>query len=281
MDKQADPAVARAATQPLRLRRLLPPGEPASAAEVVEQLGLWRRSTAPPERQRVILNMVATADGRATLAGRSGPISGPADRELFHALRSAVDAVLVGAGTVRGERYGRIIPSAERRAMRRERGLADEPLACIVSARVDLDAEIPLLREPDARVAILTASDAGLPAARAQLQYVRTGEHGQLDLRAALSELRERFAIETVLCEGGPHLAYQLLALGLLDELFLTVSPTLAGGNPGDYTLRIIAGDELDPPVRLELLGALLGDSQLLLRYGVLAREESGARGGT
>ncbi len=53
--------------------------------------------------------MVSTADGRASIAGRSGPIGNRADRELFHGLRTAVDAVMAGAGTVRAERYGRIV----------------------------------------------------------------------------------------------------------------------------------------------------------------------------
>ncbi|MGO9320024.1 MAG: dihydrofolate reductase family protein [Solirubrobacteraceae bacterium] len=208
------------------------------------------------------------------MGGRSGPISGRADRALFHGLRSAVDAVLVGAGTVRTERYGRIIPDASRRALRRARGLSEEPLACIVSGRLALDADIPLLGEPSARVAILTASAASLPATAASVEYVRAARDGHLDLAAAVGELRARSDVRSVLCEGGPHLAMQLLQEGLLDELFLSLSPLLAGGEPsGGEALRILAGDELEPPAGLELLGALRSDSHLFLRSGVLARE--------
>ena len=75
-----------------------------------------------------------------------------------------------------------------------------------------------------------------------------------------------------MLCEGGPHLAWQLLAAGLLDELFLTVAPMLAGGEPSSgEALRILAGDELVPPRELELLGVLSSGAELFLRYGVLA----------
>src|ERR1700761_2498477 len=92
---------SQTASPMLRLGRLLPPGEPGTIAEIVEDLGLWQRDVPDGKRPYVLLNMVATADGRATLAGRSGPLSARADRELFHGLRAAVDGVLVGAGTVR------------------------------------------------------------------------------------------------------------------------------------------------------------------------------------
>jgi riboflavin biosynthesis pyrimidine reductase len=260
--------------RPLRLERLLPAGDPATVAEIVEELGLWERPPAAPTRRRVMLNMVSTADGRATVGGRSGTISENADRQLFHGLRSAVDAVLVGAATVRTERYGRIIPDASRRQRRRERGLSEEPLACIVSGRMDLEPDIPLLAEPAARAVILTASNAGLPDSKAHVDYVRAEQDGRLDLPAAMAELCERFALHTILCEGGPHLARQLLAAGLIDELFLSLSPLLAGGDAsGGEALRILAGDALVPPVELELLSVLRSASSLFLRYGVSARE--------
>jgi riboflavin-specific deaminase-like protein len=260
--------------QPVSLERLLPPGEAAGVPEIVEQLGLWERSGATGELPHLTLNMVATVDGRATVGGRSGPISDRADRALFHGLRTAVDAVLVGAGTVRTERYGRIIPDPDRRELRRRRGLGGEPLACVVSGRLALDEDIPLLAEPEARVVILTSSAASLPASAAQIDYVRTTHDGRLDLRAGLLELRERFAVERILCEGGPHLCAQLLAAGLVDELLLTVAPKLAGGEPaGGEALRILAGAELEPAVELELLAVLREGPSLFLRYCVSARE--------
>ncbi len=260
---------------PVRLTRLFPAGAPGTVAEIVEELGLWSRLEQAPKRPRLMLNMISSVDGRATLDGRSGGLSDRADRTLFHGLRSAVDAVLVGAGTVRSERYGRIVPNAARRAKRRERGLSEEPLACIVSARLTLDPEeIPLLREPSAQVVVLTVSQASLPASAAHVDYVRAERDGQLDLAAALAELAQRFGVQSVLCEGGPHLGSQLLREGLVDELFLSLSPRLAGGDGVEgESLRILAGAELQPPVALELLSVLGADSELFLRYGVSARE--------
>lgn len=248
----------------------LEPGKRATAADFVAQEGLWRRPAGDGERPRVLVNMVASVDGRATISGLSAPLSGPADRALFHGLRAAVDGVLVGAGTVRAERYGRLIQDPEVRALRRERGLAEEPLACIVSGRLALSGDIPLLALPAARVAVITPSQASIPDAAAEVEYVRRAHEGALDLRAALVELRERFDVELLLCEGGPHLTSNLFAHDLVDEFFLTLSPRVVGGDAGaGEALRVLAGAELEPPRTLELIGALRGDSELFLRYRV------------
>lgn len=258
-------------SDPILLQSLLPAAPPAPAAQVVEQMGLWERPAVPAPRPHVLLNMIATVDGRATLGGLSGPLGDSADHRLFHALRAAVDGILVGAGTVRAERYGRLIGEEHVRRLRASRGLAEEPLACIVSGRLALADDVPLLREPDARVVLLTAAAASLPAVPAHVDYVRAGT-GRLDLPAALAELTERFSVQTLLCEGGPHLARELLAAGLLDELLLSVSPLLAGGEPGgEEALRVLAGAELQQPAQLELLGVLRSGSGLFLRYRVSA----------
>src|ERR1700674_1846310 len=85
------------------LRRLLPPGDPATVEQIVEGLRLRDRAAGGAAGPYVLLNMVSPADGRATLAGRSGPLGGRADQELFRELRTSVDAVLAGAGTVGAE----------------------------------------------------------------------------------------------------------------------------------------------------------------------------------
>jgi len=279
----------------IKLQRLLPPGDPAYVEEIVTGLGLHERATAGP-RPHVLLNMVATADGRATLDGRSGPLSGEADRAMFHALRTVVDAVMAGAGTVRTERYGPIVRDPEHRQARVELGLAERPLACIVSASLDLPPDLPLLADPESRVAILTPSSGRLPgsdtgavanagatanagAVAAELEYIRPRRaDGSLDLKAAMAELQDRLQVRTLLCEGGPHLNGELLANGLVDELFLSLSPLLAGGDPSPPPAggrvpptRILAGKELQPAAQLELKAVLECDSQLFLRYGVRA----------
>jgi riboflavin biosynthesis pyrimidine reductase len=128
-------------------------------------------------------------------------------------------------------------------------------------------------------VAIVTSSAASLPRTDggahiadggAHIEYVRSTHEGLLDLPGAMAELRERLQIRTVLCEGGPHTNSQLLADGLVDELFLSLSPKLAGGDATDEALRIVAGPTVDPPLELELLSAFEHESHLFLRYRVL-----------
>jgi riboflavin-specific deaminase-like protein len=265
----------------LRLRRLLPAAPPENVEAIVARLDLQKLAqelspTCGEEgrpRPYLALNMVSTADGRATVGGRSGPIGDAADRQLFHGLRTAVDAVMAGAGTIRVERYRRLVRDERARAMRRERGLAEEPWACIVSGRLDLPPDTPILADPQARVAIITSSAASLSVAQpgAQVEYVRSAQEGVLDLQGALAELHERFGIRTVMCEGGPHLNSHLLAAGLVDELFLSLSPKLAGGDLTGEALRIVSGPGLDPVVEMELVSVSEHDSHLFLRYRVVS----------
>jgi riboflavin-specific deaminase-like protein len=260
----------------IMLNRLLPPADAATAHEIVTGLGLHERSSgvpAPDGRQRrpyLLLNMVATLDGRATLGGRSGPISDDADRALFHGLRSVVDGVMAGAGTVRAERYGPIVRDPDTRRLRRERGLREQPRACVVSAGLRFPPDLPLLCDPASEIVFLTPSQVSLPETAARVEYVRARrDDGSLDLSAALSELHDRLHVRTLLCEGGPHLNAALLSAGLVDELFLSVAPLLAGEDPASERppLRILAGVDLDPALPLELLSVLELDSRLFLRY--------------
>jgi riboflavin biosynthesis pyrimidine reductase len=258
----------------VRFASLLPPGPSVELDGLLDRLALAERSGTRARTRAggpyTILNMVSTADGRATLRGRSGGIGDDADKLLFHGLRTRVDAVMVGAGTLRAERYRRLVRNADGLAARRACGLAEQPLACVVSGRLELDESIPLLADPDSRVAILTASQASLPpGCRARIEYVRCASDGQLDLAAGLAALHSRAGVRTLLCEGGPHLNAHLLAAGLVDELFLSLAPSLAGGDTSDESLRILSGPDLDPPAAMTLVSAHEHDSQLFLRYRI------------
>jgi riboflavin biosynthesis pyrimidine reductase len=177
------------------------PGE----TTVEEQLGAYLpQEMAHPGRPFVAMNFAATVDGRAAVGGVSGSIGSEADTAMLTGLRTRFDAVMIGHGTMRAERYGKI----EKR-----------------------------------------------------LVVVESGPHGRVDLRALLRSLREE-GVRALLCEGGPTLHGELQALGLVDELFLTTAPKLAGGGAP----RIVEGT-LPAVAPLKLAWLLEQDGELFARY--------------
>jgi riboflavin biosynthesis pyrimidine reductase len=196
-------------------------------------------------------NMVASADGAATFDSRSGGLSSDADHQLFLALRTFCDVVLVGASTVRVEGYG---PS---------RGKQPRPIA-IVSASLDLDPTTRFFSEAQVRPIVLTIddADAGRRAALEAVADVVTAGHGRVDLGAALDLLAAR-GLSRVLTEGGPALLAGLIAAGRLDELCLTAAPLLVVG----HSKRITDGPPLPEPTRLDLMHVLEQDGSLFLLY--------------
>src|SRR5215213_8175436 len=243
------------------MQLLYPDCRPTSPAELASHLRLADK--APPDRPYLILNMVSALDGKATIEWRTKGLSTDLDRELFHRLRTQADAVMVGAGTVRTERYGRMAKSEDLRAARKEERLEADPLAVIVSARLDLPADLPLLNEPEQRVVIATGSDASLPGELgAQVVYERTGD----DLPLLAARLRHEHGVRSVVCEGGPTLNSYLLAAGLVDELWLTLNPKLSGGAAA---LTIVAGRELVEPIDLEPVSVAEGGGDLFTRWRV------------
>ncbi len=246
------------------MRRLLPDPAIVTAVEALD--GLTLAEFAPDDRPYLVLNMVVTADGAAAVADRTAPISNPADRELFHELRAHVDAVMVGAGTVRAERYGRLVRDPQRRKRRVARGLAADPLAIVVSRRLTLTPDLPLLADPDSRVVILTASAAELSGCAADVSHLHSSPGEEVDLAAMLALLRTEHGVRSVLCEGGPDLNATLLPAGVVDELFLSIAPALAGSAG---SLSIVGRAPLAEPIALELVWLLESQNQLFARYSL------------
>jgi riboflavin-specific deaminase-like protein len=247
----------------MALRRLYP--EPGEVAVEEAVAGLRLAERAADGRPYVIDNMVATADGRAAIDGRAGPVGDPIDRQLFLRLRTQVDCVLVGAGTLRAERYGHLVRSPELRAAREAEGLQPEPLGCVLTRTLDLPWDTSLWTDAASRVALYTSSPRNPPPCAATVTVHRMAE-AELTVERALRSLRADHAVRSVLCEGGPTLNRELLEADCLDELFLAVEPKLAGG--GDEP-TIVSGPPLQPPGRLELVWILEGDGALFLRYRV------------
>jgi riboflavin-specific deaminase-like protein len=247
----------------MEFRQLLP--EPATVDVDVLLASLAPSRHAGAERPYTVVNFVTSADGRATFGGRSGPLGDGGDRAMFHGLREQFDAVMSGTGTLRTERYGRILGKPERRQRRSERGLPAEPLACIVTRSGEVPTDIPLFAEPEARIVVFSPTEVSHPSWAAQVEVIRI-DPGELTLTTVLRHLRSEHGIRSLLCEGGPTLFGGLLQEGLVDELFLTLAPKLAGGGQGP---AITTGPELPEPQLLQLHWLLERDDSLYLRYGI------------
>ncbi|CAN5741976.1 pyrimidine reductase family protein [soil metagenome] len=241
------------------VRQLLP--EPIDVDPAAAHASAAR--PAPPARPWVLVNMVASIDGATAVDGVSGGLGGPADKEVFSALRAVADVILVAAGTARAEEYGPPRTPPSRRAEREARGQAPYPRIALVSRSLDLDVESALFTEAQERPIVFTVSD---PPAdrRAALdpvaEVVSVGDDG-VDLAQALSWLHQ-CGVRTVLAEGGPGLNGQLVAAGLVDELDVSIAPLLVGGDSARLAHGPTAG-----PTPLDLAHLWEADGMLFARY--------------
>jgi riboflavin-specific deaminase-like protein len=240
------------------VRRLPPNPGPTTVEQQLDSYRPWEHPH--DERPFVAMNFAATVDGRATIGGVSGPIGSSTDTKMLARLRNRFDAVMIGAGTMRAERYGRLIADQEQRERHERVGLPHDPLMVIVSGRLDLPWDAPLFTDGGGRVLIFTASEAEPPETATSLRVVR--HEGFVNLAAALQHLRHERGIRALLCEGGPGLHAELEGGGLVDDLFLTIAPKLAGGTAP----RIIEG-ELPAVAELELAWLLEEEGELFARY--------------
>jgi riboflavin biosynthesis pyrimidine reductase len=232
-----------------------PPGRPGAASP-------WLRA-----------NMVTSLDGAATLGGRSGGLSGGADQQVFGMLRALADVIVVGAGTARVEGYRPVKPRTEgvRWSWLRE-GRAPSPPIAVVTRRLDLDLESPLVAASPAHArTIVITTEAAPPERRAAVaataELIVAGRES-VDIVAAVGALAGR-GHRQILTEGGPYLLSQIIEAGLLDELCLTVSPLLAGPGAGRIVADIgplhePAGVDARP---LSLAHVLADDGHLICRY--------------
>jgi 5-amino-6-(5-phosphoribosylamino)uracil reductase len=247
--------------QPPRFRRLLPEPAELTAGELLSSLELAGR--VPHDRPYTVVNFVAGVDGRAAFKGRSAPLSDTGDRAMFHGLREHVDAVFAGTGTLKTERYGRLVRDPERRRRRAARGLAPDPLACVFTRTGTVPREIPLFADESSRIALFAPGQPELDGVAASVELVVL-DPGELTLTTMMRRLRSDFDVRTLLCEGGPTVFGALLHEDLVDELFLTVAPRLTGGG-ADPT--VTSGPELAAPAELELEWLLEREGSLFLRY--------------
>lgn len=291
-----------AAGAPLRV--LLAPGEEAAQhggrqrggqlpAVLRERYGADLRVPLVSGRPTVIGNFVSTLDGVIAfdvngLTG-GGEVSGffEPDRFVMALLRSLADAVVIGAGTFRADPRGRWVAESVHRESaaltsdwRASMHLARHPTTVIVTASGNIDLSQPGVSNPDVPVLLVTTSGGRHQLARhgslpANVEVLEaTSRADGVDARWLIDELGRR-GWELILSEGGPHVMSDLVAAGLLDELFLTVAPQLAGRTSGNPRLALIEGHEFsvaDAPWA-QLIDVRSADDHLFTRYRFTGRE--------
>lgn len=226
-------------------------------------------------------NFVSSVDGVVTLGAKPSAgsvISGkdPSDRFLMGLLRACADAVVLGAGTLRatpGHLWtpAHVYPAlaTEFIALRSALGRSAEPTLVLLTATGDIDFKHPAL----VRGAIVITTEGGAKKIGDRLpetcELVVMGKGKRLNLNKAVGEMRAR-GLDVLLCEGGPHVIGQLLEDRLLDEVFLTVSPVLAGRGD-EPRLGMVEGVELLPAKGAwsKLLSVRRHGEYLFLRYKV------------
>lgn len=212
------------------------------------------------DRPWVMFNMVASVDGATAIKGGSTALNDEDDKRLFAAIRAVPDAILVGAATVRAEKYRAVTLDEERRARRIERGLDPVPRLAIATATLSLEPDMRVFDDPEHKPLVITGAD--VPAERID-PFLDRSDVVQLSDLSSASILRSLGDATVVLCEGGPSLNGQLMADGYVDELALTMSPLVAVGQSN----RIAHGPNLDSPFEMRLTRVLQGDRALFLRY--------------
>lgn len=242
------------------MERLFPDPRPVEISALLETLSAERDRDR--NRPHVFTNFAVTLDGRATIEGRSGRIGSETDTELLMALREIPDAVMIGAGTLRAECYGRVVPTPARRQRRLARGLGADPLVVVVTRSLELPWGVELFSCGEGEVLILTISEAEAPATATPVEVWRYER--AVDLDAALKRLRAEREVRSLLCEGGPHLHGSLLEAGLVDDLFVTVGAKLAGGG-GPRLIEGVPEHVHD----LELVWLLREGEELFARYAI------------
>ncbi|MEP6759876.1 MAG: pyrimidine reductase family protein [Sporichthyaceae bacterium] len=237
------------------MRSLLP--EPAGTVDLVHAYAY------PGDGAWVRANMVASIDGSAVADGKSEPLSGPADKRVFGVLRGLADVVLVGAGTARAEGYRGLKARPSYAEHRAGLGQRPAPVLALVSASLDLDPATELFTGSERTIVLTTTmTDESARARLAEVAEVIVTGTDRVDLSAAIDAL-VALGLPRVLCEGGPHLLADLVAAGRLDELCLTTTPRLVGGDGP----RIVADLHLGDVLELGLAHLIEEDGNLFARY--------------
>lgn len=218
---------------------------------------------APPSTPWLRMNFVSSLDGAVTRDGLSGELGDEADHRVFDLLRRWADVVLLGAGTARAEGYGAMRLSVQDQRWRVEHGLTPQPVFALVSGRLDLDPTSALFTDAPVRPLVLTVASAPAERRAALSEVADLVDVGETVVEPA--QVRDELVgrgLSRIHSEGGPTLMGSFVEAGAVDELCLTLAPSIEAGPAGR-----IAHAPLSHPTSMRLAAVLRAGDELLLRY--------------
>lgn len=215
-----------------------------------------------PEGSCTRAMMLTTLNGAiAGPDGRSGSISSDTDRLIFGEVRRLADAILVGAGTIRAERYNPMRARPDYQEARAAAGLRTAPVVVIVSRSLDLPWEEPLFRESAQQPIVLTGvHDPTSAALRIAQTHADVEQIEGLEAGSMIGALHAR-GLSRIVCEGGAQLLTDIAAADLIDEYDITIAPILTGVGHG------IVDGPLGDIKRLQLAHAIADDGFIFAKY--------------
>ena len=219
------------------------------------------------DRPHVLLSVAASLDGCIDDGSAERLVlSNEADLDRVDEQRAGVDAILVGAGTVRADDPRLVVRSPQRRSRRRQTGRPESPMAVVVSASGRLDPGARFLTAGDHAKLVYTTTDRLAATAERLTERAAVVATGNtVDFPAILADLAER-GVTRVMVEGGGTVHTQLLSAGLFDELQLVVAPFFVG-DPAAPRFAGAADYRNGPDRPLTLVEARPIADLVLLRY--------------
>ncbi len=191
------------------------------------------------DRPYVHINVAATADGKIDTFERHGAtISSARDKERVDKLRAESDAVMVGGRTLHDEDPKLTVKSEALRTARLARGLSANPAKVGVASRLDLKPDSNFLTAGPARTILFTTAqtdESQLTMLRSRGAEVFVHQEKRVNLNSVLATLKD-IGINRLMVEGGATLNFELLRLGLVDELAIFVAPMIFGGEKAPTT---------------------------------------------
>lgn len=218
-------------------------------------------------RPFIACNMVTSLDGKVTADGTQPSSLGSSfDRRTMGMIRSHFDAVLAGGNTIRVHPHYLGVPK-ELEESRREKGLPAQPLTVVLSRSGNLEPGSSLFTKAPRPPIVITSPNGARNLASSIKEQAQVEVMESLDPCSIVSLLKEKYSVQRLLLEGGPSVNYQFMQAQLLDELFLTLHPSLIGRRD---ELGLSAGDQvLEKADSIQLISVHQVGNELFLRYRV------------